>query len=315
MTALRRAALLALLAGLLAACDTTPAPEPTATFVWPTLPATVPPSPTVAPLLPPGDGEAGHAIGASDPTHAALAAEGQPSLEPPTSTPAPTEAVLPMTISAADGTALQARYYAPSARPAPAALLIHQAGGRQQDWDPLIEPLRVAGYAVLTFDLRGHGSSGGQADWAQMPGDVQAALRLLSELSGVDPSQIVTIGASVGANLALNACGDLVGCAATVLLSPGLDYHGLTTAPAIPRLGNRPLLIVASENDNNNPADSVMLDSLATSSDRQLIVYPAAGHGTQMFAAQPELAARIVEWLVTRVPPAGAVATPAPGAP
>lgn len=315
MSALRRAVMLALLAGLLAACDIDPAPEPTETYAWPTLPATVPSSPTVAPLLPEGDGEGGRAIGASNPTFAALAAEGQPSQEPPTATAVPTESVLPMALSAADGTALQARYYAASVRPAPAALLIHQAGGSQQDWEPLVEPLRAAGYAVLTFDLRGHGSSGGQADWAQMPGDVLAALRLLSELSGVDPSQIVTIGASVGANLALNACADLVGCAATVLLSPGLDYHGLTTAPAIPRLGARPMLILASENDNNNPADSVMLDSLATSSDRQLVISPAAGHGTQMFGAQPALAARIVEWLVARVPPRRASATPTPGAP
>ena len=301
-------------AALLAACEGNATPEPTATYAWPTPPVTVPSSPTVAPLLPEGDGEAGRSIGASNPTHAALAAEGQPSVEPDTPTPAPTEATLPMTISASDGTVLQARYYTALSGPAPAVLLIHQAGGSQQDWEPLVPALHGAGYAVLTLDLRGHGSSGGLPEWAQMPGDVQAALRQLSELPSVDPSRIVTIGASVGANLALNACADLVGCAATVALSPGLDYYGLATAPAIPRLRDRPLLIAASENDNNNPADSMMLDSLATS-DHQLIVYPAAGHGTQMLAAQPELAARIVEWLVARVPPPGVAATPAPGAP
>ena len=312
MISARRLLALGALAALLAACDIEPAPEPTATFEWPTLPATVPPSPTVAPFIPEGDGSEGAVIGASNPTQAALAAEGQPSQEPGTPTPAPTESVLPMTITAADGTALQARYYAPSRRPAPAALLIHQAGGSQQDWASLVEPLHSAGYAVMTFDLRGHGGSGGQASWAQTSADMQAALALLSQLPGVDPSQIVTIGASVGANLALNGCADLVGCAAAVLLSPGLDYYGLATAGAMPRLGSRPLLIAASENDANNPADSMMLDSLATSGDHQLIVFPAAGHGTQMLAAQPDLIARIVAWLVARVPPAGAAVTPAP---
>jgi len=314
MTAARRLVALVALIGVLAACDPAPAQEPTATFEWPTLPPTVPPSPTVAPVLPEGDGEGGMVIGASNPTQAALAAEGQPSQEPETATPAPTESMLPMTISAPDGTPLLARYYAPSRRPAPAVLLIHQAGGSQQDWDPLVEPLRAAGYAVMTFDLRGHGGSGGQADWGQMLTDAHAALSLLSEIPSVDPSQIAIVGASVGANIALNACAVLAGCAAAELLSPGLAYHGIATAGAMPRLGRRPLLIAASEADGNNPADSVMLDSLATSSDHQLIVFSAAGHGTQMFAAQPDLIARIVEWLVARVPPAGAAVTPAPAA-
>lgn len=308
----RGAAGLLLVAALLAACDVNPPPEPTATYAWPTQPPTVPPSPTVAPVMPQGDGQGGLSIGASNPTQAALAAEGQPSQEPATPTLAPTEPVLPMAISAPDGTTLQAQFYAARAHPAPAVLLVHQAGGSQQDWEPLIEPLRGAGYAVLTFDLRGHGGSGGDADWAQMSGDTQAALRLLSALAGVDSSRIVLIGASVGANLALNACADLVGCGAAVLLSPGLDYHGIATAPAIPRLGGRPLLIVTGQPDANNPADSVMLDGLAASGDHQLVIVPAAAHGAQLFAAEPGLVTRIVAWLTARVPPPALAITPAP---
>lgn len=308
----RGAASLLLVAALLAACDINPSPEPTATYAWPTQPPTIPASPTVAPVMPQGDGQSGLSIGASNPTQAALAAEGQPSQEPSTPTLAPTEAVLPMTISAPDGTALQARFYAASIQPAPAALLVHQAGSSQQDWAPLIEPLRAAGYAVMTFDLRGHGGSGGEADWAQMPGDTQAALRLLSALAGVDSSRIVLIGASIGANLALNACADLVGCGAAVLLSPGLDYHGIATAPAIPRLGARALLIVTGQPDANNPADSVMLDDLAAASDHQLVIIPAAAHGARLFAAEPGLVARIVAWLTARVPPPALAITPAP---
>mgnify|MGYP001174005959 CR=1 FL=1 len=302
-----------LVAGLLAACDVGTAPAPTATFEWPTLAATVAPSPTVAPVLPEGDGQAGLSIGASNPTQAALAAEGQPSVEPPTPTLAPTQEILPMAITAPDGTTLQARYHAAVARPAPGILLIHQAGGSQADWEPLVEALHAAGYAILTFDLRGHGASGGQADWAQMPGDTQAALRLLSELPGVDASRIVTGGASIGANLALNACADFAGCAATILLSPGLDYHGITTAPAIPRLGGRPLLIVSSQNDGNNPGDSIMLDERAAAGDHTLVIVPAGGHGAALLAAEPGLVARIVGWLAARVPAPGQALTPLPG--
>jgi dienelactone hydrolase len=110
----------------------------------------------------------------------------------------------------------------------------------------------------------------------------------------------------VGANLALNACADRPGCVAAVLLSPGLDTHGITTADAMARMAGRPVLIIASENDGNNPADSTTLDRLATG-DHQLIIYPAAGHGMAMFAAQPDLVDLMAGWLTQRVIP------PAPG--
>mgnify|MGYP002681926827 CR=1 FL=1 len=68
--------------------------------------------------------------------------------------------------------------------------------------------------------------------------------------------------------------------------------------------GARPVLIVASEGDANNPADSITLDSMAAG-DHQLIILPDAGHGTDMLEAAPDLAERIVAWLVARVPPPG----------
>jgi fermentation-respiration switch protein FrsA (DUF1100 family) len=88
----------------------------------------------------------------------------------------------------------------------------------------------------------------------------------------------------------------------SVLLSPGLDYRGITAADGMARLGARPVLIVASENDDNNPADSTTLDGMAAG-DHRLVIYPTAGHGMAMFAAEPGLADLIVEWLRVRFPP------------
>ncbi|MBN1201042.1 MAG: alpha/beta fold hydrolase [Anaerolineae bacterium] len=273
-----------------------PTPEP------PTPAPILAPSPTINPVLPEGDGEAGASVGASNPTQAGLAAEGQPEQEPPTITPVPTEARLPMAISASDGLILQATYYGVAVRPAPGVLMLHMLGSDRSSWNDLAEQLQAAGYIVLTVDLRGHGETGGAVDWTLAPDDVRAALAQLASLPGVDAAQIAVIGASIGANLGLNACADNPGCAGVVLLSPGLDYRGITTADAMARLGARPVLIAASEQDANNPADSVTLDGLAAG-DHQLVIYPAAGHGTNMLTAEPGLGNVIVDWLRAYIPP------------
>ena len=296
------------LALVIAACGgVTQEPTPTSTLapVTPVIPA----SPTVDPVIPlaegqtirdPGLGD----TGVSSATMAGLPAEGQPAEDAPTLTPGPTQAMLPMTISASDGLPLAATFYSPTIRPAPGVLLIPPRGHDRTAWDPLARALQAAGYAVLTVDLRGSGPSSGAEDWTLARDDVHAALRMLAELPGVGPGQIIAGGASVGANLALDACADLPGCVAAVLLSPGLDYRGITTPDALVRLGTRAVLIAASENDDNNPSDSIVLDGMAVG-DHRLVIYPAAGHGTDMLTAQPDLVGLIVEWLRTHVAPPG----------
>jgi pimeloyl-ACP methyl ester carboxylesterase len=275
--------------------------EPTPTRDLPTPAWTLLPSPTVDPLLPAGDGSEGVVVGASNPTQAALAAEGEPDQPVPTRTPLPTQAFLPVTLGGPDGLLLQGTYYSAPVEPAPAALLLHMRGSDRSAWEPLAARLQAVGYAVLAMDLRGYGATGGQENWLLAQDDVRAMLAFLAEQGSIN-GQIVVIGASIGANLGLNACVDTPVCAAVVLLSPGLDYRGITTADALPRLGARPVLIVASEGDNNNPADSLTLDSLAAG-DHQLVILPAAGHGTAMLAAEPTLIEQITTWLTARVPP------------
>ncbi len=294
----------------IAACGgAEPAPPPTDTLAPAYVPA-VPASPTVDPVVPLAEGETIRDpglgdTGVSSATMASLPAEGQPTEDAPTLTPGPTQALLPMTISASDGLPLGATFYTAPVRPAPGVLLIPQRGHDRSEWEPLALALQAAGYAVLTVDLRGSGTSGGAEDWTLARDDAHAALRMLAELPGVAPGQIVAGGASVGANLALDACADLPGCVATVLLSPGLDYHGITAPDALARLGTRSLLIAAGENDDNNPSDSIALDSMAAG-DHRLVIYPA-GHGLDLLPAQPDLVPLIVDWLVAHVAP------PSPG--
>jgi dienelactone hydrolase len=279
-------------------------PTPTST---PEQPTPLPASPTVNPVMPLPEGQQIRSVprgdaGSSNPTQAALPAEGEPAQAQPTITPQPTQAELPMMIGASDGLVLYGTYYGAPARPAPGVLMLHQRGRDRSSWDALARHLQAAGYAVLTVDLRGSGETGGSEDWTLAQSDVRQVLDTLVQLPGVSPGQIVVIGASVGANLGLNGCAELPGCVGAVLLSPGLDYFSVTTPYALARLGARPVLIVASENDANNPADSIALDGMAAG-DHQLTIYPAAGHGTDMFAAEPGLSDLITGWLEGHVPP------------
>jgi pimeloyl-ACP methyl ester carboxylesterase len=84
--------------------------------------------------------------------------------------------------------------------PYPAAVMVHGAAGGQRDFVRLFaDPVLAAGVAVLIYDKRGHGRSGGteptifeQADAAD------AALDLLGRTAGIDPDRRGLIGFSNG---------------------------------------------------------------------------------------------------------------------
>lgn len=61
-----------------------------------------------------------------------------------------------------DRVELHGTFYAPEGGPrSPAVILVHRLGGSRQDagWEELATALRKADFAVLSFDLRGHGES------------------------------------------------------------------------------------------------------------------------------------------------------------
>ncbi len=65
------------------------------------------------------------------------------------------------TIEANDGIKLYAQDMAPEATPKAVICLLHGLGEHSSRYPHVIRGLMEAGYAVLTFDLRGHGRSGG----------------------------------------------------------------------------------------------------------------------------------------------------------
>jgi pimeloyl-ACP methyl ester carboxylesterase len=205
-----------------------------------------------------------------------------------------------LAITAPDRTQLAAGYYAPvvfepvAGGQAPGVVLVHMLGGSRADWDGLARDLQSAGFAVLALDLRGHGGSPGPEDWEKSIGDVAAAWQALRARSEVDPDRTALVGASIGANLVLIVGANNAGVAAVAALSPGGDYHGLKPQGLLPNFGNRPVYLLASQDDPAAYASAqAMVGDLSAG---EAFYYQAAGHGTAMLD-NPDVGTRLLNWL------------------
>jgi len=206
-----------------------------------------------------------------------------------------------VTAEASDGLTLVGEFYA-TEQPAPAILLLHMLGSQRSAWQPLIPWLVDSGYNVLAIDIRGHDDTGGGQDWPAAERDVETWLDWLGEQPSVVPDQIATVGASIGANLALNGCAFDDRCVTTVALSPGLDYRGVVTETAIAEgLTDRSTLLVASQQDSYS-ADSVKTLAMEAEGELGLQLYMGSAHGTNLLRepGAPVIPV-ILNWLTTHL--------------
>jgi predicted acyl esterase len=104
-----------------------------------------------------------------------------------------------------DGVQLATTLYEPtSARPAagyPAIVMFHGLGGKRQDMNQIAEQsFANEGYAVLTFDARGHAQSGGlfSADGPREIADFRALFDWLAAKPEIDRAHIGAWGISLG---------------------------------------------------------------------------------------------------------------------
>ena len=184
-------------------------------------------------------------------------------------------------------------------------ILLHMMPSHRKSWVALAEKLRQTGLPVLAIDLRGHGESQGGPEGYKSFSDsehqnsrldvIAAALFLRSKR--VDEFHLV--GASIGANLALQYLAEHPNARSAILLSPGLDYRGVKTGEAIQKiLTGRGVYLVASDDDQysrdtvNELASRITLDEK-----HRLKILESGGHGTTIFENHPEFMDELVEWL------------------
>ena len=181
----------------------------------------------------------------------------------------------------------------------PALILVHQLGRDRHSFDAFAAFAFKNGFTVLSFDLRGHGESRpgnvsylnfSPSDWQLVAKDIQAARNELNA------EKVLVVGASIGANAALNYSVGEASCAGMVALSPGLDYRGLTTAAAA-QSTKCPMLIVASKEDQYAAQSSQTLFSSASILYKKLLLIEDAGHGTDMYGRRAALQQEVLDWL------------------
>jgi len=209
---------------------------------------------------------------------------------------APFAAPEEVVIEAADGLSIVSTFYpGAGSGPWPTIILLHMNGGDRSDWASFAEQLAQNGYAAMTVDMRGHGDTGDRKDWDKTADDLRRVWAYLAGREDVDAERIAAAGASIGANMSVVLAVDEPSLKTMILLSPGEDYFGVTTDDRIQEYGDRPVLFVASQEDALAADSSRDLHELAKGT-VELIMYNGAGHGTNMFNKQPELADSMLEW-------------------
>ncbi len=191
-----------------------------------------------------------------------------------------------------------------------AGILLHAIPATRQSFSGLTKQLARAGWSTLAIDLRGHGdslnSAKGKLDYQAFSEtdhqatvfDVVAASRFL-ESKGFDQSHQFLVGASIGANLALQFLSEHREVRAAVLLSPGLNYHGLQAEPLLRDDIGEQVMLVATEEDAYAFQTVTALHAKAKRS--ELVTYPIGGHGTEIFDRQSTLIPQLISWLKGKV--------------
>jgi pimeloyl-ACP methyl ester carboxylesterase len=214
---------------------------------------------------------------------------------------APAPPAVPKTVSleAADGQRLAALGGVAKASTR-GILFLPDRAGRKEDWQAVAEAALRQGFSVVSVDLRGQGANVvgdpptlSNEQYYAMTRDGQAGGAWL-RAQGVQ--RLAVVGAGLGANLGIRVAADDPTFQAAVLISPGIEYNGITTRDAVQRYGARPLMNVAGQQDSYSARAAMALDGLATGP-KNLLLLPTSAHGTSLLNRDPSLPGAILGFI------------------
>lgn len=203
--------------------------------------------------------------------------------------PPPKEKGEKLSLTTQDDVEISGTFYKTSSDNRPVFILLHMLGRDSSTYSAFVDHILKNNYNALTLDFRGHGSSDGDwndfsdQDFQAMINDVKAAITYISTREDVDSSNIVIVGASIGANIALNYAVNDDKIKYLVLLSPGLDYRSVNIEQAIVDYGDRPIEIVASEGDKYSYDSGRFLTDNSVSTKLSFRTFSGNKHGTDLF--------------------------------
>ncbi|MBN2048090.1 MAG: hypothetical protein JW750_09625 [Anaerolineaceae bacterium] len=250
----------------------------------------------------------------------------------------PSELVQDVSFVTSDGVTLSGQFWPAAAENVPVVILLHQynqdhrsewpvigawlqnrgllesmeagkEGWLDASWFPeMPDDLRVAVFAFTFRNCEGGCKSSSVPDRSLWIEDAKAAISAAAGMEGVDPTRIVLIGTSIGADAAVDACRETMPmsslrCMGALSFSPG-SYLGIDYAGAASDLleVGIPVMCAASENDLPSAA---ACQAVAQTGNDQSYVVPGDRHGIAFFDPDaprrgPEL---MIEFLETVINP------------
>jgi pimeloyl-ACP methyl ester carboxylesterase len=200
----------------------------------------------------------------------------------------------------------------------PLVILLHGLNHTYSIWGDLPAKLVKSGYAVISLDLRGHGKStrteGGRRitwrrfkkeQWADLPGDIGQVIHTFTKSEDypkIDGQNVALIGEKLGANVAVlttQKTHDAV--KALTLLSPGLDYKGLSPSQALLEFTKPVLLLTSQDDEYGNKSTHGLYNWIL--GQKTLLEYGRIGDGAEMLVGRPAISAAILDWLEKSLPP------------
>jgi ABC-2 type transport system ATP-binding protein len=144
-----------------------------------------------------------------------------------------------------DGVPIAATLYLPDGTPPaggwPAIVVLHGLGGTRQQMNALIEGygLTGLGYALLTFDARGFGESGGLVglDGPREVADTRAVRDWLAARPDVSDTKVGALGVSYGGGAVFNSLVAGVPWAAVVTISTWVDLYSALMPQGLAKSG------------------------------------------------------------------------------
>jgi uncharacterized protein len=207
--------------------------------------------------------------------------------------------------------------------PFPGIVVVHGAGSRKENHADFARLANAAGWAALTFDLPGHGSSE-----PEMTGEaidaVISMVHLLEVQENVDERRVAVRGSSLGGFLALCAAASAPEIAGVIAICPASEDHlargvrsgrfemragdpldleawllAQDVGAAVERIAGRPVILMHAEGDTQVPSDHSEDLYERAGEPRKLVIAPGGAHTTVQH--DPELQGMALRWLGRRL--------------
>lgn len=199
---------------------------------------------------------------------------------------------------------------------APAALLVHDAGGSREGMVEIADRLAKQGFAVLAIDLRSHGESlvADEKGWDALSEDergrvwpfalrdLKAAAGWIGAQPGVHASNISLLGDRAGCTLVTRYASRDENVRSMVLLDPQVDRYGFNLAEDIAALAGLPTYIAVTK--ETQPKAQSLAESGERANDGNKFIEIAVFKGAAVMPATDKaMVAGIAKFMASKAMP------------